>query len=1035
MAKAVNGRTQETRTDDYGVNNEYNTFVDDIDEINLNPHEPGQTIPTYHYCIQVKDSSTDVNLSNASASWTYDGMYGLKPADSQGKIDITITSNSAPETLQNVVVSAPGYYNPNEHVSISRRSNNLIYTPVYLDVTTTTNYYTVHVSDGSSFINDATVSLYSSTGSSVPIDNGTLTTGFRGNYTFSSTTISGTLYTKVSKNGYVTSDYKAVEPYTSFSESQNNPTDVVLTKAQTTSYYYTVAVKDNNNKPIPGARIKFYSDLAYSQPWTNTSSIGIASPNAKDEVFGAVQEIIADVLNIYTLNIKINSKFLEIPNYETISWSDIASGVENKYELTIPNGTFDENDTVEDLVDYIQHYEYGKPKLIPLTIYTTGEDGYITFSIGSYYNAPGRIFAKGLSLPDTYTWGSSDRTSVYSTQKPSNPGGIITVASNVPTEIYYHNQQVKDAITGKNISGATITYTYNGTVLATRTTDSKGLASIGCHHEHIDITVYKDDAYYEYNNIGSTGFTDSSQYSIVNISPRHSIQVVYGSWAEDSSGQGVPGIYVRIYYIDNAGNNVDKGTYLTNSDGYIETLSNNFYTTSNRYKAVVVRYRVKHNADKKNLTQYIVSGRTTITLPENASNERDDNEFDQFNEMSINNLKNNLKKGNIELDEELIENNEVSYSNDTDYRINIVDPESINVYDIFACTPVVVTNNSKSVIGSVDIQRKQNINNLRLKTINRYSGYYNPIFKDVVFYNNLSIDGENDKKINCPFSNTAFDVDYKDNYGQFGIINNIWFHKVNNDKDVKIIKTLTPFYPMTGQYALDYKDYNIFSSSWDLGYYTKQVDVENSKPCVNISSMKNGLCMFGSKYLNVPNDIELCGFSLGNNSTWNGEWNDDWITNPDGCPGEVMFKEVNNNSVDFYFFLKKRILRYFIDKLKSEFGNYISASNPNFSFGKEGIEDDIEEYVTKNVLKLYRLEKVRFFVKRVKRGIHNNRIVNDYTKYLANDVADFKRHGFEEIKTVTLSKVNRDDFDRKLVYNLRNGYQEDFGFCFLLKKI
>ena len=196
--------------------------------------------------------------------------------------------------------------------------------------------------------------------------------------------------------------------------------------------------------------------------------------------------------------------------------------------------------------------------------------------------------------------------------------------------------------------------------------------------------------------------------------------------------------------------------------------------------------------------------------------------------------------------------------------------------------------------------------------------------------------------------------------------------------------------------------------------------------------------MFGSKYLNVPNMITISGFQLGDDENWKGEWNDDWVTNPDGCPGEVMFKEVNNNSVDFYFFFKKRILRYFYEKLKDVFEKYMGG---DFTFGKAGVEDDIYEYVSKNVLKLYKLEKVKVFVRRKKRGVHNNKIENDYTKYLEKDgrqVCDneyFRSHGFVEINNIRLSKINRDDFDRKLVYNLRNGCEEEFGFSFMIKKI
>jgi hypothetical protein len=404
-----------------------------------------------------------------------------------------------------------------------------------------------------------------------------------------------------------------------------------------------------------------------------------------------------------------------------------------------------------------------------------------------------------------------------------------------------------------------------------------------------------------------------------------------------------------------------------------------------------------------------------------------------------------------------------STSGDDDFRIDIIDPDTIYTYDICAGTPVIMNSNQKNIIGSVNINLKPDLNTLGLTLINRYSGYYNPIFKDILFYNNFVNDkGTSDLEDDeiCPFSNTSFDDKYEDLYGKFGVINNMWFHKATDNKDIEIVNTLTPYYPLTGQYALDYRDYNIFEGNWDQNHYTRQLDVEHSEPCQNISSMKDGLCMFGSKYLNVPEIIEISGLTLGDDINWSGEWNDEWITNPDACPGEVMFKEVNDSNVNFYFFFKKRILRYFYEKLKDEFERYIQAGiesgKSNYSYGIEGVEDDIKEYVTKNILKLYKLEKVRVFVRRTKKGQHNSRIKNDYSRYITDVLIDdngnkvidpntqnyipltsgyFKSHGFIEPKTITLSKINRDDFDRKIVYNLRNGCKEDFGFTFVLKKI
>lgn len=379
---------------------------------------------------------------------------------------------------------------------------------------------------------------------------------------------------------------------------------------------------------------------------------------------------------------------------------------------------------------------------------------------------------------------------------------------------------------------------------------------------------------------------------------------------------------------------------------------------------------------------------------------------ERFSKLSSNHIK------------ECINNGEDTEYDEEGYRINISDPDSVDTLDIFTSVPVIMNSENRNIIGSVDTSLKQDTNKLNIKTVNRYSGYYNPIFRDILFYENY------DK--NCPYSNTKFDDGYADNYGKFGMIRNMWFHKVNDERSAEIVSSLTPYYPLTGQYALDCKDYNIFASNWDMNYYTKQLDTVHREECMNMASMKNGLCMFGSKYLNTPETIEIECIS------GHQEWNDEWITDPNACDGEMMYKEVDRTSVKFYLFLRKRILRYFYKKLYNEFSRYINA---DYSYGNKGIEDDINEYVSKNILKLYKLEKIRMFIKQDKTGVHDIRIDNDYITYIDKTVDELKRKGFIETNTIMVSKVSLDDFDRQVVYNLKNGYKEDFGFSFIIKKI
>lgn len=360
----------------------------------------------------------------------------------------------------------------------------------------------------------------------------------------------------------------------------------------------------------------------------------------------------------------------------------------------------------------------------------------------------------------------------------------------------------------------------------------------------------------------------------------------------------------------------------------------------------------------------------------------------------------------------------VVYNTD-DFKISIERPQTINILDIFDVTPKIIEFNNKRVVGSVDIIPKD-VNNLNIKQLHRYSGYYNPIFKDILFYKN----NRNEK-----FLNSEFDYNYQDNHHKFGIIQNMYHHKISTMNSDKIIRTLSPKYPIIGEYALDFDDYNIFNSSWDMNYFTNHITSTTKEKCSYIAGLKEGLCMFGSKYFHVPEKIDITDF--------NGccEWNDDYIDNPDNCPYELMYKEVNGNNVNYYLFLRKRIIRYFCEneQVQQTFKKYI---NPKYSFAsKETLQDDIEEYVKKNIIDLYEIDNINLYVKKTKRGINDTNIENDYVSTFNDSILKLLSGEFKKTDRFSISKENVDRFDKTLVYNLTNGFEERFVITFSIKKI
>ena len=363
---------------------------------------------------------------------------------------------------------------------------------------------------------------------------------------------------------------------------------------------------------------------------------------------------------------------------------------------------------------------------------------------------------------------------------------------------------------------------------------------------------------------------------------------------------------------------------------------------------------------------------------------------------------------------------------DNKYKMRVIEPDSIEIKDMFEALPIKVTHNNKSVIGSVEIKKKMNVDNIGIKVINRYSGFYNPIFNDIFYYGDYT---------EMPYSNTHIDYNYSDGYGEFGVIKNMYFHKTNPHRSDSILTSENPVYPAINEYALDYRDYNVFSSSWDEGYFISQDDLNSTSVCDGIGSMKDSLCMFGSKYLNIPDYIFIDTFE--NGKIWDDRIGIDIGDNTDT---EIMYKEINDKTVRYHLFIEKRLKRHLKESLISIFENYI---NKNYSFGNKGtIEDDVDEYVEKNLLKLYKVDKIYMYVKDERMRINDKKIENEYLEYMDKNnelkidngfpVIDVEEGVILKDSKFIMGKLN--EFDRIITYNLKPGFKESFGFGVSFKR-
>lgn len=880
-------------------------------------------------------------------------------------------------------------------------------------------YFDIYVKDGSNDlpISGATINVYADSNYSVSFTAPFKTNdnGFGGIST-KELPVKSTLYFQVSAIGYASIKTPVIGTAFRRLENEDSIVRLIPKTAIAREYFFNIKVWDSLKKPVPDVRLRLYEDFSFSTLYSN----GTVDTH-KDGLYEIAERIKDIIFSKVDLDISIlNDEYKLIDaGVDSLSAVEIITEIEKIFNITISDDEVNNSSTILNLAGLVQ----GKlPNgSIAKTYAETDTNGEIHIKYGLSTTKPNSLGVKIVNLPGGY-YASDPVGTVTALPSGSTEFGKIFVLQSTTEGLseYSYNFQLLDRLAYVKLSDVNVVYKNpNGEEIYRGITDSEGQIKFSSAYPNLTISFSKNG--YE-NYVVSSAGSGNKNFRYQYLMPTRYIRVV-----NEETGDGVEDITVILWGYDQNGDYIEYKSLKTRYLGYVNPTilnENSGLYSAEVYVSIYLKYAYDESLYNKKLKKIPLKNTMVFEIPSPIDyGDSDVDEFEKFNEYSVNHIKKMIdKQKSIEDD-----NNIVEYI-DNDFSINIQHPDTISVYDIFTCTPVIVNNNQKSVVGSVDVDLKPDVNTLRMKMINRYSGYYNPIFKDVLFFKNINYIDEEKKEQECHFSNTSFDYTYSDNYGKFGIINNMWFHKVNdNGKD--IINTLTPYYPLTGQYALDLKDYNIFSSNWDMYYHTRQLDLINSENCRNVSSMNNGLCMFGSKYLNVPEVIEINGFEQ---NGWDGTWNEDWITNQDACPGEIMHNEINDNSVDFYLFLTKRIIRFFKDKLRDEFKKYISG---DYSYGIAGIEDDMEEYIKKNILKLYKLEKVRMFVRRTKKGQHNSKIENDYNAYLKEDPTYFMSKGFTEVKTMTMTKINRDDFDRKIVYNLRRGSQEDFGFSFFLRKI
>jgi len=297
----------------------------------------------------------------------------------------------------------------------------------------------------------------------------------------------------------------------------------------------------------------------------------------------------------------------------------------------------------------------------------------------------------------------------------------------------------------------------------------------------------------------------------------------------------------------------------------------------------------------------------------------------------------------------------------------------------------------------------------------------------------------------CKYKNSQFNsADLN-----FGQIQNFFYHKVNEQDPSTVLElsresAFPSLYPLIQEIGIDYKDFYAFSSNWDPAYFIKSIDKSLIENVAGTRSMAERKSFFGSKYLKVPETIVLETFEPS-------PFVKGAIRQPDLVDGTFMHLDtpsvrvnkkviktegvVNTRAITpvpttptitFYMFNQKRLMEYLFTPIKAQFEKYV---NKLYGWGDlETLDDDVNQYIRENILKLYKIEKVEFYTLPSREKVPSNFTTAELTN------AQKISAGLSINNNVSSKTINTNPFDLRLIYNKRTGFAESFGFSVTIVK-
>jgi hypothetical protein len=340
----------------------------------------------------------------------------------------------------------------------------------------------------------------------------------------------------------------------------------------------------------------------------------------------------------------------------------------------------------------------------------------------------------------------------------------------------------------------------------------------------------------------------------------------------------------------------------------------------------------------------------------------------------------------------------------------------------------------------------------------RYSGKYEPIFRKILYFKNDKTDTITGTGVDLSFRNCTFSPETY----YFGVARNLNYTKISNLNILESSSRLTlgSVYPLIGQTPIDRKDFNVFQSSWDPGYYNRFTSAKTNTPVAGTRSMKEFKSFLGSKMMKTPKNVIIDNYivlqiSPNSGTSDSGSINQEAFSNlvpiqnitvansgtgigvlePYNTPlslaslNEEIFKNVEvfwqkptDTEIIGTIRLDRMLRRYlmndgvgdvFFENIISEFG----VGDPS------SIQDDVITYLQENVIPIYEGSILQLYVKKIASG------TNDIINTVRGDIAsvDRSRQGFNPEKNVTFTK------NGNLSYDFRFSIDPNFDYSLIFR--